>query len=198
MEATDKREFAMALGALGIATGKEVDEALIGVYWQFLRDLPLDGFKHAVGEAGKRLKWFAKPSELRELAEGPTRITAAMQWAHVRHIMDKLDAYGSPDFGAVANAVIHALGGWKVLCEKTIVELGWYQKDFERLYAEYDAKDLSQIRTEGHMGAFGKPPTWCALEGIPRPPKQIESAEKHGVNGVVRELADEKSREDRP
>lgn len=193
MDATNKKEFAIALGALGIATGKEVDGPLVDVYWQFLRDLPLEGFRNAIGEAGKRLKWFPKPAELRELAEGPNRITAAMQWAHVRRTMDTLDIYGSPDFGPLVNAVIHALGGWKELCEKTVTQLTWYQKDFERLYAEFRAKDLSTMRTTGHIGAHGKPPTWCALEGTPIPPKMLPSAPANGVSSIVRELADAKT-----
>lgn len=193
MNDSDKGKFSDGLAALSVAFDKPIDQAMRSVYWQFLRDLALCDFLAAVDVAGRTLKWFPRPAELRELAEGPRKITAAMQWAHVRRMLDKLDIYGSPDFGPVVNAVIHALGGWKVLCEKSIPDLVWIQKDFERLYTEYNTKDLSGLRTEGHVGQFGKPPEWCALEGTPRPPAQLESAEKHQVNGIVRELADSKS-----
>lgn len=194
----DRTAFSDALTALGIASGQPVSTAMRDVYWQFLRDLGRDDFLRAVGIAGRTLKFFPKPSELRDFAEGPGRITPAMQWAHVRRTMDTLDVYGSPDFGAVCNAVIHALGGWKVLCEKSIPELVWYQKDFERLYAEYAAKDLTGLRIEGHVGEFGKPPTWCALPGTPEPPKQIESPGRNGINPIVRGLADDKTLEPQP
>lgn len=193
MNTEHKQDFAMALGTIGIALGHNVEEQLITVYWQALNDLGFEDFKRAASVAIRTLKWFPKPAELREFAEGPSRITAAMQWAHVRRMVDKIDIYGSPDFGSLVNAILHALGGWKVLCEKSIPDLVWYQKDFERLHDEYAAKDLSTLRTEGHVGEFGRRPEWCALPGVPHPPKQLESAERHAVNGVVKGLADGKA-----
>ncbi len=188
----DKVSFSDGLTALGVAFDKPIDTAMRQVYWQFLKDMSLEEFQTAVSLAGRRLKFFPKPAELRELAEGPKRITAAMQWANVRKVMDKLDIYGSPDFGPLVNAVIHALGGWKVLCEKTNPELGWYQKDFERLYADFSAKDLGTLRTAAHIGEHCKVPEWAGLGPVPSPVKQLPSVERNGVQDLVRELADSK------
>jgi hypothetical protein len=193
MTDADKKDFGVALGALGFAFGAKIDNPTLDAYWHFLSDLDLGDFKRAVTAAGKTLKWFPKPAELRDLAEGPKRITAAMQWANVRKMMDKIDIYGSPDFGPLVNAVLHALGGWKSLCDRTIPELVWIQKDFERLCVDYANKDLSCLRTDGHIGEFGKPPEWCALEGTPRPQKQLASPAANQISDFVRELAESKS-----
>jgi len=193
MTDSDKPKFAELMAALGAGMAMTVDKAQLTAYWLFLGDLAIEDFERAVGVAGRTLKWFPKPAELRELAEGPRRITAAMQWAHVRRTIDTIDIYGSPDFGALVNAVIHSLGGWKELCELDIEELKWARKDFGRLYDEFSAKDLTALRTVGHVGEFGKAPTWCALEGTPKPPKMLGTKESNGVSDHVRKLADSKS-----
>jgi len=186
-------KFKGAIAALAATFGRVVEPAMLKGYEIGLSDLTDAQLSFATTRALRESKFMPTPKELRDYVEGPTRITPAMQWAHVRRTMDTLDIYDSPDFGEVANAVVHTLGGWKVLCEKSIPDLVWIQKDFERLYAEYSAKDLSGLRTEGHVGEFGKAPAWCALEGTPRPPKQLETAERHRALGVVRDLAEAKS-----
>ena len=188
-----EEKFKAAIAALAATFGRAVEPAMLKGYEIGLADLTDQQLSFATARALRESKFMPTPKELRDYVEGPTRITAAMQWAHVRRTLDTLDIYGSPDFGPVVNAVVHALGGWKVLCEKSIPDLVWIQKDFERLFAEYSGKDLSGLRTEGHVGEFGRAPAWCALEGTPRPPKQLESTERHAVLGVVRELAEAKS-----
>jgi hypothetical protein len=189
----DDKIFVAALATLSETFARPLGDGAVEGYRIGLSDLSNDQLRQAMARALRESKFMPTPKELRDYVEGPTRITGAMQWAHVRKTMDKLDIYGSPDFGPAVNAVVHALGGWKVLCEKSIPDLVWIQKDFERLYTEFSVKDLSGLRTEGHVGEFGKPPEWCAIEGTPRPPKQLESAERHQVLGVVRELAEAKS-----
>lgn len=191
----DRKKFSAAIATLSatLPPGRPIAPAATEGYWIGLRDLTDGQLEAATSMALRSCKFMPSPRELRDFVEAPLRITAAMQWAHVRRILDKLDVYGSPDFGPVVNAVIHALGGWKVLCEKSIPDLVWIQKDFERLYAEYETKDLSGLRTEGHIGEFGKPPELCALEGTPRPPAQLESADRKQVLDIVRQLAEAKS-----
>lgn len=193
MENSQRPMFGAAIGALMELHGKQPSEAMLDLYWESLKHLEASEFKAAIGEVVRSSKFMPKPSEILEVIEGPRKNTAAMQWAHVRRTMDFGDIYCSPDFGRVVNAVLHALGGWEVLCEKTIPELVWYQKDFERIYADFESKDLSSMRIEGHVGNFGKAPTWCALPGTPKAPLQIESAGRHDVSDFVRKLADDKS-----
>lgn len=192
----DRQKFAAAITTLSqtLPPGRPITPAATEGYWIGLKDLTDAQLEAATSMALRSCRFMPSPRELRDFVEEPLRITGAMQWAHVRKMLDKIDVYGSPDFGAVVNAVIHALGGWKVLCEKDLDEVKWVQKDFERLYAEFAGKDLSGLRTEGHIGQFGRQPEWCALEGTPRPPAQLQSAGRHEVLGVVRELAGAKSK----
>lgn len=195
MENKDRPVFAAAIGALMELHGKTPSESMLDLYWESLKQLSVNDFKVAIGKVARECKFMPKPVEIIEAIERSTKITAAMQWAHVRNMMYKIDIYGSPDFGPLVNAVLHALGGWKVLCWKSLPDLVWYQKDFERLYTEFGAKDLSGLRTDGHVGEFGKPPTWCALEGTQKPPTMLPSGPANGVSAIVRALAESKSLE---
>lgn len=191
----ERKRFVAALTMLSetLAASKPLSDAALEGYWIGLHGLTDGQIRDALAHALRSCKFMPAPRELRDFVEAPTRITAAMEWANVRRIVDKVDVYGSPDFGALTNAVIHALGGWRVLCEKSIPDLVWYQKDFERIYADFAGKDLSSLRTEAHIGSFGQRPEWMALPGTPRPQQQIESATRHEVADFVRELAEKKA-----
>lgn len=63
--------FARALMALATALGFDLDEAVVGVYWHALKDLPDDLRVETLLECGNR-KWFKfpKPADVKELAAG--------------------------------------------------------------------------------------------------------------------------------
>lgn len=67
--ATERVNFGNSLLALATALGFDLDEAVIGVYWHALRDLPDALRVETLLEAGNR-KWFKfpKPAELKTLA----------------------------------------------------------------------------------------------------------------------------------
>lgn len=189
----DKQTFSDGMTALGIALGQAVDQPMRAVYWQFLRDLDLDDYQRAVNEAGRSLKWFPKPSELRELTGESVKADAAEAWGAVRLAMDRHDYTTSVDFGPLVNAVVHNIGGWRQLCDTSIPDLEWRRKKFEEVYAAYRMKPTDEIPRGGEYlkGAFGGPPVRIQIGpvktplALPEPPMP--------TNGVVRDLANAKS-----
>jgi hypothetical protein len=191
MTDADRKDFGIAMAALGFALGKTVEREELDAYWQFLRDLDLEALKRAVGMAGRTLRFFPKPSELRELAGRSRSADIATAWEAVRAAMDRYDYTHSVDFGPLVNAVVRNLGGWVEICGKSILQLVWVRKDFERVYEAFASTDHASLRGEPLRGAFGGEPVRIAIAGV-TPPLQLPPA-PNGASTLVRQLADSKT-----
>lgn len=153
-----------------------------------------------IGEATKRAlrecKFMPSCAELRALIGigGPRDIAfrAAEAWEAVRTAMDRYDYTTNVDFGSHVNAAIRNLGGWQALCDKTVPELTWVRKDFERLYEAFDGKDMGD-RGDLLLGAFRGNGEYVqvAIGGVSRP--RMLPAPRTEISKPVRDLADAKS-----
>jgi hypothetical protein len=137
MDEAHNKEFTIAMQTLAVAFEKEATEDLYEVYWQALKDLPLDAVLYAAREALKTSEWMPKPASLRRLAGevGPDH-RAAIAWQAVRKAINQHGTYCSVDFSdPVINATIRNLGGWTELGMKDEKDFDvWTRKEFERIY----------------------------------------------------------------
>lgn len=192
---TPEQKFATQLTILAETFGRQLTEAAMDGYWIALKDLSHERLSQATRRALSECRFMPSPAELRDFAgDGLKALEAACAeaWGIVRRVMDTCDSYESVDFGPLVNAVLHNLGGWKELCEKTIPELVWVRKDFERIYELFAYKPVDQLRGEFHMGTFGHMTPKCIAIGGVAPPKQIATAERNGMAEHIRKLADSK------
>lgn len=188
----NKLEFGVAMGALGFALGQTVEKPMLDAYWHFLRDLPIEDFKRAVSEAGRTLRFFPKPVELRELAGAGIRANALIAWDAVRAAMRRYGYTRGVDFGPLVNAVVRNMGGWKRLDETATADLDvWGKKEFERVYALLALQDPNALNGAPLRGEFEGEPARIAIAGHAVSSQLIEGA---GIPAVVRQLAEAKSR----
>lgn len=191
MTESDKMEFGVALGALGFALGQTVEKPMLDAYWHFLRDLDLEGFKRAALAAGRTLRFFPKPSELRDLAGAGTKANALIAWDAVRAAMRRYGYTNGVDFGPLVNAVVRNMGGWRRLDEMATAELDvWGKKEFERVYALLALQDQHALNGAPLMGAFEGEPVRIQIAGHVVSSHLVEGA---GVPSIVRQLAQVKS-----
>lgn len=155
MQATDKARFGDALTALGIAFGTEVGSAMREVYWRLLSDLDVSAVIRGCETAGRTLKWFPKPAEIRDLSGESTEARAAEAWEAVRTAMDRHDYTVSVDFGPLVNAVVRNLGGWRWLCDQKLTALPFVRKDFERVFGAFVSKPPESLHGEALQGSMG-------------------------------------------
>lgn len=193
----DKTQFADSISALQIAFGQQAGTDVTAAYWQFLKDIPLADFRRAVGSAGRTLRWFPKPSELRDLAGARTiEATAAEAWGAVRAAIDKHDYTDSVDFGPLVNAVIRNLGGWQGLCAARLTDLDvWRRKEFLRVYEAFSSLDPQTLSGHPHRGELDGQMVRIAIGGH-LPPAQLEpplSSPSGQIQQLVTELAKTKS-----
>ncbi|HEY6875566.1 MAG TPA: hypothetical protein VI384_04330 [Candidatus Dormibacteraeota bacterium] len=188
MTDSDKVKFSEAMTALGVAFGAAVNPGVLQAYWQFLRDLELVAFLRAVDAAGKTLKWFPKPAELRDLAGAGTALAAAQAWEAVRGAMDKHDYTATVDFGVHVNAVVRNLWGtWPAACARSLRDLTFDRARFETLYAEMAGKP--NLRGAPLRGTLDNcEVVRVAIGGVTAPAALPEKPSQ--VSAVVRKLAD--------
>lgn len=112
----DEKKFGVLMAVLGTAFGDGIRAERIDIYWENLRDIPVDVIGHAVKRIIKKRKYPTIPTiaEIREAALGSDDEieTAALEawgrasWAVERGqypVMDEL----------INEAVMTAFGGWR-------------------------------------------------------------------------------------
>jgi len=180
-----------ALVALGVIFGAVVNAPVRQAYWQFLRDLDLQAFLRAVDTAGKTLKFFPKPAELRELSGAGVALASAQAWEAVRGAMDKHDYTATVDFGPHVNAVVRNLWGtWPAACARSLRDLTFDRTRFEALYRELATKP--ELKGAPLRGTLDR----CEVVRVPiggvLPPAALPG-KSSVVSETVRELAEGKS-----
>jgi hypothetical protein len=190
----DKRAFADALTALGLATGAVVTKPLLAAYWALLRPLPLETFLTATEAAGRTLRWFPRPAELLDLGgagASARKAAIAAAWEAVRAAMDRYDYLQTVDFGPTVNAVIRNMGGWQWLCGRSERALTWDRKKFEELTELYVVSPPHALRGEPLPGTCFPRPVRIAIDG--RLPALRTETPRAELPAIVRELAEQKS-----
>jgi hypothetical protein len=167
-----KFEFAKAIEGLGVIYGKEITDVLLRVYWDVLKDVPIEQFKSAVAAHIALEKWFPKPCELR----GPGETAIAMRaWDSAITACQQYGSYRTVDFEDHAvNATIRYLGGWARFCSMSDAVEDFWRKDFLRAY--------QQMRRHGVTESQAQP-----LPGLPgrKPPVKIGAPKIAGVEHLV-------------
>jgi hypothetical protein len=141
MVEADKKEFAIAVGALFASFGQDSTQALMQGYWLGLNDLELHQVQIAVASALKRCKFLPRPAELRELLglNVSDEDTAVAAWGDVLRAV-RLGPYKHVDFeDKLCNAVIRNLGGWVTFLQRfsDAESEKWTRLDFVKCYKAF-------------------------------------------------------------
>lgn len=127
----DKTQFRLALAAMAEAFGKECPVTLQKTYWLVLSDLTIDQFKAACVTAMRTLKWFPKPAELLELANGSIDDQAEKAWLEADREVQRVGYRGTPNITNQATIMaIRSCGGWVQFCQSPIKDDQWLKKRF--------------------------------------------------------------------
>lgn len=192
---TKTEVIATAVTLLAETFRQQLSETAARGYIAGLEDLTEAQIGAATTRALRECKFMPSCAELRSLVgiggEKSMTFRTAEAWEAVRKAMDRYDYTANVDFGPHVNAVIRNLGGWQSLCDKSIPDLVWVRKDFERMYEAFDGKEMGD-RGDFLTGAFKAAPVVQIAIGGVKPPKLL-SGPRSQISDVVRELADAKS-----
>ncbi len=147
MIASDFHVFARELALVAETFGATISSAHIEIYFRALNDLPLEQVRAAMDAACRRLRFFPKPVELRELITGSPDERAERAWTRVRQgIMRGVGGYRLIDFGDMAlHATIDAMGGWARFYSLGFrgveeVAIATARKEFLQLYSIFEKR----------------------------------------------------------
>jgi hypothetical protein len=206
----DKKAFADGMTALGVVYATPINEVMLDTYWQFLCDLTREQFRMAVSTAGRKLKFFPKPAELRDcigMGDAQVKLNASLAWEIVRKAMDKYDYVQTVDFGALANAVIRNMGDWRALCRRSLNELTWDRKQFEELYQQMASTEISAAKGAPLVGEYfknvirlqmpGETAAQLARPALPEKESRVLSIVRDLANAKDANARDEESKDEK-
>lgn len=152
----DKIEFARLLMAAGEMYGKEISRELKRMYFDSLKDLSIEQVGAALNahvnnpDSGQ---FFPKPADFRRHLQGTTKQQeqavedrAAIAWAEIYHKIQRIGSYSPLKMeDKQALAAVKAMGGWSNLCASTIDDLVWKQKEFVRMYENFERTPVEAL-----------------------------------------------------
>lgn len=132
-------EFTKRLFVVAEVYSKELNTGVIKIYFEALKDIPLAQASLALSNSIKTLKWFPKPSELRELAIPQERLSADTAWVEVSELIrdfcgtDRKPSFSSP----LIEQAVRAVGGLDYIWMAGIEQQGYIRHSFIKAYDGY-------------------------------------------------------------
>ena len=150
--------------------GKKLSEGVIALYWQGLQDFDLAAVRDALGRHIRNTdtgQYMPKIADIIKMLQGSSLDSALSAWAKVDRALRQVGPYETVVFDdPLIHRVLHDMGGWMMLGQKTDDEWPFVAREFEQRYrgfksrnerVEYPAKliGLSEAHNakEGHKAA---------------------------------------------
>lgn len=151
MTSNDRKEFAYLMAALAEATSQSASKQKIQIYFQALSDLDIGTLQKGVWNVinTRKTATFPKVAEIREAAVGNVEDQALLAFEKVRRAVAEYGAYKTVVFDdPIIHAAIENCGGWLAICEKTLDEWKWFQKDFIKAYTTFSRSGAPETAPE--------------------------------------------------
>jgi len=141
MTPRDKPEFAALMAALGDYYGRELSDAVIGMYWQGLERYDIAAVREALNRHMQNPdtgQFMPKIADVARMLAGTTQDAALVAWAKVDQAVRRIGGYADVVFDdALIHRVLHDMGGWMALGTKNEDEWPFVAKEFENRYRGY-------------------------------------------------------------
>ena len=133
----DRHEFTKIMFVLAETFKEPMSDLRLEGYWLGLSDLPLDNIRDAAAQAVRACKFFPRPSELREIADGSREDDTEKAWQLYKAEARRIGGYGSPTLdAALAETLVLVFGSWQAACWTDFSPEMWAskRKEFGRSY----------------------------------------------------------------
>jgi len=142
VDSNDKPEFVRVITSLAAIKGKDLTKDVLLLWWQCLKDWPVDDFRDAAGYLLKNCQFMATPYDFEQLRK-KGEVSAREAWAMALHHAD--GAWRQGVLGdALTDQVAATLGGYSVIALTHKDKLGFLERRF--LDAYNDLLDTSVVR----------------------------------------------------
>jgi hypothetical protein len=158
MKTHDLTRFATLLATICSVYHKTLSETLTEIYWQALKDYPLDQIQQALTQHisdPDTGQYFPKPADVIRRITGSAHEEAQAAWVNVEYAIRRFGTYESVAFDdALIHSVIKTLGGWSRLCEDNHKTLTQTAKQFHQQYKQLfsNPPDTYPAALSGRLG----------------------------------------------
>jgi hypothetical protein len=150
MERNDITEFQRRLVAVAEMFNARLSLAVMALYFEALKDLPLEDVIRAMGQTVQSSKFMPKPAEIRSLILGDSDDVIERAWMALKQAMGQLGSYSSVTFRdpALGETVLSMFGTWPRACLSELSDEMWAakRKEFGRVYKVFRGRNLSGVR----------------------------------------------------
>lgn len=145
MRHEDKTQFATLMGALAEYYSREISGAVIGMYWQGLEHYELAAVREALNrhmQNAETGQFFPKIADIAKMLTGTSSDCALQAWAKVDKAVRQVGPYETVVFDdALIHRVLHDMGGWISLSQKTEDEWPFVAREFENRYRGFKSRN---------------------------------------------------------
>ncbi len=167
MQQCDFDDFVDILQVVGEQYSKKLSDGVIALYWQGLQDFDLNAVRDALGRHLRNTdtgQYMPKIADIIKMLRGSTLDSALNAWAKVDKAVRRVGPYESVAFDdPIIHRVLHDMGGWISLGEKSDDEWPFVAREFENRYRgfaslgvaiEYPAKLIGLSEAHNAKGGF--------------------------------------------
>lgn len=193
MQQNDFDDFVDVIQAVSEQYGKRLSDSVIALYWQGLQDFELPAVKDALGRHLRNTdtgQFMPKIADIIRMLQGSTQDCAFSAWTKVDKAVRTVGPYESVVFDdPIIHRVLHDMGGWLLLCDKTDDDWPFVAKEFENRYRGLKSKSERIDFPSKLIGIFekenkanGKPVAEPLLIGDATKAQKVLT---HGTSGLT-------------
>ncbi len=135
MKPNEFEEFSSRLVGAAEYFGKSLSPAVIGIYWEGLRDLELSEFAIALTahvQNPDNGQFMPKIADIRRMVGGTTQDSALVAWSKVDRAVRHVGTYADVVFDdPIIHRVVHDMGGWITFGSKREDDWPFVAKELE-------------------------------------------------------------------
>lgn len=150
MDAAEHTAFRNRLVGLAEVFDVKLSPQRTALYFEALRDLPLERVVIAMNQTLQTAKFFPRPAEIRALAVGDSETAEEAAWMAFRAAMKTIGSYSSVSFddAALGETVMAMFGSWPAACVAEFSSEMWAakRKEFGRVYRVCAGRKLDGAR----------------------------------------------------
>ena len=145
MQQNDYDNFVDILQVVSEQYGKRVSDGVVALYWQGLQEFDLAAVRDALGRHIRNTdtgQFMPKIADIIRMLQGSSQDAAFSAWSKVDKAARHVGPYETVCFDdPLIHRVLHDMGGWMMLGQKTDEEWPFVARDFENRYRGFKSRN---------------------------------------------------------
>lgn len=145
MQQSDYDDFTNIIQVVSEQYGKKLSGGVIALYWQALNNYDLSAVRDALGRHLRNTdtgQFMPKIADIIRMMQGSSQDAALSAWSKVDKAIRNVGPYESVVFDdPIIHRVLHDMGGWMGLGNKTDDEWPFVAREFENRYRGFKARN---------------------------------------------------------